>query len=308
MTGTAITSSWRPNAEVELIVGTPPGGGQDRPARAMVRVLESYKLVGVPMRVANIAGKGGGNAWDAVYGRARDPHVLSVSSAPLITNRIVGVSDYDHTALTSIATLYTEYLVFVVPSGSPLRTAADLLARLKADPGALPAAIATALGTTNHIALAQIVQHLGGDPKRLALRVFDSALYAVNDVVEAKAELGVISAVSAVKALEAGTVRALAVSAPQRMGGAFSGVPAWAELSVPCTLGQWRGIVGAPGIGEPEIAYWEQAFAAAAASPEWKSELEQQYWTDTWKASADTRAFLDGERAFLTRMLAELDL
>ena len=97
--------AWRPHTEVELIVGTPPGGGQDRPARVMMRVLETPGLVDVPMRVTNISGKGGGNAWDAVHGRPRDPHVLSVSSAPLITNRLLGVCDYDHAALTPIATL-----------------------------------------------------------------------------------------------------------------------------------------------------------------------------------------------------------
>lgn len=301
-------ASWRPAKEVELIVGTPPGGGQDRPARAMIRIMEGAGLVDVPMRLTNIAGKGGGNAWNAVHQRPRDAHVLSVSSAPLITNRLMGVSDFDHSALTPIATLYTEYLAFVVRADSPLRSGQDLLERLQTDPGSLAISIATALGTTNHIALGQIVQHLGGDPKRLNLRVFESALYAVEDVVEGNAEAGVISAVSAVKALEAGTLRTLAVSAPARMGGIFADAPTWTEQSVPCAIGQWRGIIGARGIGEAEIRYWEQAFAAAAASPTWKAELEQYHWTDTWKGSADTRSFLDAERDFLGGILAELGL
>src|SRR5436305_8855769 len=91
-----LTSPWRPSTEVELIVGTPPGGGQDRPARAMMRVLEDCGLVEVPMRLTNTPGKGGGNAWDAVHRRVGDAHVLSVSSAPLITNKVLGVSDFDH--------------------------------------------------------------------------------------------------------------------------------------------------------------------------------------------------------------------
>lgn len=305
---TQLRSAWRPQTTVELIVGTPPGGGQDRPARAMIDVLQSSGLVQVPMQVINIPGKGGGNAWDAVYRRARDPHVLSVSSAPLITNRILGVTDYDHADLTPIATLYTEYLAFIVPARSPLRTGADLLRALEKDPGALEAAIATAVGTTNHIALGRLVQHLGGDPKRLALRVFESALHAVADVADGHAAAGVVSAVSAVKALEAGTLRALAVSAPARMSGAYAGVPTWTEQAVPCSLGQWRGIVGAPGIGGGEIAYWEEVLCEAAASPAWLAGLDEQHWTNTWKGSADTRAFLDAERAHLSGMLSELGL
>ncbi len=30
---------WRPAREIELVAGTPPGGGQDRPARALIEVL-----------------------------------------------------------------------------------------------------------------------------------------------------------------------------------------------------------------------------------------------------------------------------
>jgi putative tricarboxylic transport membrane protein len=299
---------WRPQSDIELIVGTPPGGGQDRPARALMHVLEASHLVGVPMRLANIAGKGGSNAWDALRSRMGDPHVLSISSAPLLTNRLLGVTDYDHTALTPIANLYTEYLSFVAHADSALRDSGDFLERLKQDSAGVRIAIATALGTTNHIALGQIVRHLGGDPKRLQLRVFESALLAVADVVEGHAEVAVVSAASAVKALDAGSVRAFAVSAPNRMTGRYADVPTWKEQGIPCVLGQWRGVIGAPGIASEHVAYWEAAIGTAVQDPAWLAELAQQYWTSTWKASADTRAFLDAERAFLGTMLRELGL
>jgi len=215
------TPAWRPHAEVEIIVGTPPGGGQDRPARALMRVLEADRLVTVPMKLTNIPGKGGGNAWDALRNRAGDPHVLSISSAPLLTNRLLGVTDYDHAELTPVATLYAEYLAFVVRADSKIETGAAFLDALKCDAGALEIAIATALGTTNHLALGQIVRHLDGDPRRLRLRVFESALHAVADVVQGNAGAGAVSAASAVKDLKSGALRALAVSAPKRMGGVF---------------------------------------------------------------------------------------
>jgi putative tricarboxylic transport membrane protein len=301
-------STWRPSQEVELIVGTPPGGGQDRPARALIKVMESTGLIDVPMKLTNIAGKGGGKAWDALRARAGDAHVLSISSPPLLSNRWLGVADFDHAACTPLANLYTEYLAFIVPAASPLRDAAALLERLRADAGSLSISLATAIGSTNHIALGQIMQHLGRDPKALQLHVFDSALYAVTDVVEGKADVGVISAVSAVKAIEAGQVRAIAVSAPARMGGVFSAAPAWSELSVPCVIGQWRGIMGAPGINAAQIDYWERAFAAAAARAEWNAELERNYWTNTFMNAKETGAFMNGEREFVGRMLRALGL
>ena len=302
------TPAWRPGSEVEIIVGTPPGGGQDRPARALMRVLEADRLVAVPMKLTNIPGKGGGNAWDALCSRSGDPHVLSISSAPLLTNRLLGVTDYDHAGLTPVANLYAEYLAFVVRADSKLNTADELLSALRRDPGALEVAIATALGTTNHIALGQIVRHLEGDPRRLKLRVFESALHAVADVVEGKAGAGVVSAASAVKELQSGVLRALAVSAPERMEGVFEGVPTWTELAVPCALGQWRGVIGAPGMAPGQVAFWETALGTAVRSPVWRAELAQHHWTDTWMGSAETREFLDAERRFLDGMLRTLGL
>ena len=65
---------WRPTQAIELLAGTPPGGGQDRPARTLMRIMQSAGLVDVPMKITNIAGKGGGNAWDALRVRVGDPH------------------------------------------------------------------------------------------------------------------------------------------------------------------------------------------------------------------------------------------
>jgi len=163
MTDTA--SQWRPTREVEIIVGTPPGGGQDRPARALMKVMASAGLVTVPMTLSNVVGKGGGAAWDVLARHGGDPHVLSINSGPLLANRILGVSHYDHTAFTPLANLYSESLVFIVPEASPIRDAQAFLARLETDLSDFVISFATAIGSTNHIALGQLMKHLGRDPE-----------------------------------------------------------------------------------------------------------------------------------------------
>lgn len=299
---------WHPTQSVEFIAGTPPGGGQDRPARTLMRIMQSAGLVDVPMKITNITGKGGGKAWDALRARAGDPHVLSISATPLLSNRIQGISDYDHTALTPVANLYTEYLAFIVPAASSLHDARTLLATLVADPTAMKVSLATAIGTTNHVALGQLLMHAGADPRKLNLRVFDSALYAVDDVVAGNAQLGVISAVSARKALEAGTVRVLAVSSPERLAGAFAGAPTWCELDVPCVLGQWRGVLGAPGIADEHVAYWIAVLGKVLEHSEWQQELAANCWSAEFITRKALRTFLDNECAFSAKMLRALGL
>src|SRR6516225_7331945 len=105
-------SAWRPRREIELVAGTPPGGGQDRPARVLIGLMQ--QRLGVPIRLTNIAGRGGGNAWDYLAQHPGDAHVVAINSPTIITNQLLGESALDFSALTPLANLYTEYLVFVV--------------------------------------------------------------------------------------------------------------------------------------------------------------------------------------------------
>jgi len=304
---TAEPDGWRPEREIELVAGTPAGGGQDRPARALLKVLETEGLIEVPVRLTNIAGRGGGNAWDYLAQHPGNPHVLAINSPTIITNRQLGVSLFDDTALTPLANLYTEYIAFLVRADSAIANGSGLLAQLQ-DPARLPIAIATAVGNTNHMALAQLTRHAGADPRLLNLHVFDSARYAAADVLQGRAAVAAITAVSAAQELASGSLRALAVSAPARLPGLYAQTPTWVEQGVACDIGTWRGVIGARGIGAAQIAYWDHAFRAATATAAWRDELQRQYWTGTYADSSATRALLDRERQVLGGLLRELGL
>ena len=299
-------ATWRPQQPVELVAGTPPGGGQDRPARVLSGVFERLGLVGQPVNVRNMTGKGGGAAWDYLRAAPGNPHRLAINSPPLLTNRILGVSDYDHAQLAPIATLYTEYVAFVVPSASPIGSARDLVERLGRAPGSVTVSLATALGTSNHIALAMIAQHAGGNPRALSVRVFDSARKAVADALAGNAEVAAVSAVSAAPELFDGRLRALAVTAPQRLSALFADAPTWSELGIDCVIGTWRGVIAPPGIGQEACRFWEEALREATRAPDWEAELARQYWTGLYLGAQETRAFLDEERARLEAALRAL--
>lgn len=303
-----MTTGWLPTREVELVAGTPAGGGQDRPARALISILEQQQLVGQPLRLTNIPGKGGGNGWDYLRQHPNDPHVLAINSPTIITNRQLGVADFDHAALTPLANLYTEYIAFVVRTDSPIRSGADFMARLAADTAGCRIALATAIGNINHMALARVTAHAGGDVKALQINVFDSALYAVADVIENRAEVAAITAVSAVKAIAAGQVRAFAVSAPQRLPRLYAEVPTWTELGVDCVIGTWRGVIGTAGLTAEQIAYWDGALRAATATAEWNAALAEKYWANTYLGGAALTAFLDRERQVMGGLLRDLGL
>ncbi len=306
--GQANATSWRPTGETELIAGTPPGGGQDRPARILIGLLNGQGQLPEPMKLTNIPGRGGGNGWDHVATRPGDPNVLVISSPTVISNKLLGVSSLEFTDLTPLANLYTEYPVFIVRPDSPLATMEDLMQQLAVKTSALRVAIATAIGNPNHIALAKVTTHAGGNVKALKINVFDSARYAIAQVMEGGADLGVITAASPVPEMTAGKLRTIAVSAPARLGGLFAGAPTLRELGIDCDIGMWRGVFAAKGLRAEELAFWEQALARATSSAEWKVELDRHYWNDTFATGPAVLAHLQQEQRLTGEALGDLGL
>jgi putative tricarboxylic transport membrane protein len=299
--------AWRPQREIELVAGTPPGGGQDRLARALIGVLEKHRLLGVPVKLSNIVGRGGGNAWDHLRRHSSDAHVLAINSPTIISNKLLGVAAADYSDLTPLANLYTEYPIFIVRADSAVGDIGALIRRLR-DAASVPIALATAIGNPNHIALARLTRHAGGDVKALEIEVFDSARYAIAHVLDSKAELGVITAVSAVPELTEGRLRTLTLSAPRRLGGVFENVPTLIENGIDCKVGMWRGLIAPGGIPQGAVEFWSKVLSAATATDDWRAELQKKYWADTFMAGAEEAAFLDEERAVTTAALRDLGL
>lgn len=291
--------------DVEIIAGTPPGGGQDRAARALAAALGG--VLDTRVVVSNVPGRGGGNAWDLLSSHRGDPQRLSISSPTLITNRLTGVADLGPDGVSQLAILCTEYIAFGVPVESAVAGAPSLVARLRS-PHPTSFALATALGNVNHMAVAYLCRHAGVDPKEVDVRVFDSARHAVADVLGGASDVVAVSAASVLPELDGGLLRLLAVSAPVRLGGPLGVVPTWHELGVDCTIGTWRGVVGEPGLGSDSIAAWEQTLSTAVSRFEWRDALDQHLWADTFLRAAATATFMHEQEHLMREALTGLGL
>ncbi len=301
-----MAGDWRPRREIEILAGTAPGGGLDRTARALLAALTEQALLDVPVRVLNVPGDGARRVWAGVDARAGDAHVLCVSSPNLTTDFLTGVAAFSHHSYTPLAILYNEYIAFVARSDASYRSAGDLVKHLRDGAGEVTVALSTAAGNPNHIALAQVTRHAGGDVRAPVIRVFDSARDAVADVVAGNAHIAAVTAASAVPELQSGMLRALAVSAPARLAGVYAQTPAWCELGVPCTLGAWRGVHGARALNPRQIAFWESTLTVATHSTSWGAELAQHYFTPMLVTGAALGEHLAQEKAQISEMLKAL--
>lgn len=301
-------AQWRPEQRVEIVAGTPPGGGLDRTARALARSLKAQRLLDVPVEVVNVPGDGARKAWSYVERRAGDPHVLAISSPNLTTDRLVGLATFDHSAFTPLAILYTEYIAFVVRSDASIHDARGFLDCVATRGSSITVALSTALGNPNHIALAKVIRDAGGDVRAPGVRVFDSALDAVADVLAGNAALAAVTAASAVEAIAGGAARAIAVSAPERLGGVYESTPTWREVGVDCAVSAWRGVTAPRAVNGAAIAFWQKALRAATTGSGWNTDLARHLWTPLYIDGPALGRHLAAEDAEMAAIVAALGL
>jgi putative tricarboxylic transport membrane protein len=303
-----MTTGWKPTDGVEIIAGTPPGGGTDRSARALLKAIEANKLVDVPVEVVNIAGDGGRKAWAHIAGREGDPNLIGINSPNNATDVLTGITKADTIKSVPIAILYNEYLVFISRSDSTVVSGAEFVKRLKTNAEGVTISLSTSLGNPNHIALAKVIKHAGVPVTAPKIRVFDSARDVVADIVAGNADVGVITAASVVPELQANQVRAIALSSPMRLSGVFARVPTWKEQGVDCDVGAWRGAAAAVGITPEQIKYWQGVLSKAVTTKEWKEEADRFSWTDMYIDGDQLTAYLKKEYAEFEDILGALGL
>ena len=299
-------AQWKPEGPIELIATNAPGGGSDRILRLMQKVMAQQGTT----QTINVVNKpGGGSAIAYIYLNQHpgDARFFVMASKSLLTNNIVG-SGPSYTTMTPVAHLFNEYIAVTVTPASPIKTGADLVERLKKDPQAVSFGIATSLGGPNHQGVAVALSKAGIDIKKLRAAIFPSGGAATTALFGGHVDVVPISVAFATNLLRNNQVRIIAIAAPQRHSGDLASVPTWREQGYDSVVSQWRGFIGPRGMTAPQIAYWEDAFKRFIETPEWKKELETNFWVADYRNHPAFRKLLDEDNAELTRFLDDLGL
>jgi putative tricarboxylic transport membrane protein len=300
--------AWSPQRNVEIVVGSAPGGSNDKTARQVERILVEKKIVANPISVVNRPGGGSTLAFNYVNQHPGDAHYLMVGTTALLSNHIVGTSKLSWQDFTPIASLFNDYVVFVVNAESPIKTGKDLVARLKKDPKSVATGFATTLGSHNHIAAGLLAKSVGVNPKELKVVAYKGAAEALTNLLGGHIDLVTTAAGNAAPHVAAGRLRVVGVAGPKRFGGALANVPTWKEQGVDLVFGGWRSIMGPKGITPAQVAYWEGVLTKATKVPEWREDLEKNYWSDDFVTSAQFRKDLEKDYAEMKAVLVDLGL
>ena len=300
--------AWQPEKAIEIVVPTTPGGGIDRTARLLQKIIQENALASVPVTVTNKPGGGGAVSLVYLNQHAGDAHFVAINSPNLIANDINGRGAVKYREVTPLANLFSEYTVVAVRAESPLKSGRDFVEALRRDPQSLAVSTPTTLGSVNHLSFALVAKAAGVDPRKLKAVVLGSGGDAVTALLGGHIDAHTGTPSSVVRMVQAGKIRALAILAPKRIGGPYADTPTWSELGYKAVMDTWRGVIGPKGMTPAQIAWWDGVLAKAVATPVWKEALEQNTWEANYLNSAQTRKQFDAEYADYRAILGDLGM
>ncbi len=300
--------AWSPQKNVEIIVGSAPGGSNDKTARTVERAIVEGKLIPTTLSVVNKPGGGSTIAFSYVNQKKGDAHTLLIGTTALLTNHIVGTSQLSYMDFTPIASLFNDYVVFAVNANSPIKTGKDLIAKLKENPQSISIGFATALGSHNHIAAGLLAKSVGVNARNLKAVAFKGSAEAITQLLGGHIDMVTTAAGNVSAHLAEGRLRVIGISADKRFGGAFANVPTWKEQGADLVYGGWRAIIGPKGLTPAQVAYWEGVLKKVTENPDWKADLAKNYWSDDFVTSAQFSKDIAKDYADIKAVLTEIGL
>jgi putative tricarboxylic transport membrane protein len=299
--------AWKPSKPITFIVANAAGGTGDRTVREIQRVVQTHRLMDVPIVIVNRPGGNGTLAMNQLAASRGDGHVLLLVSGANLSAHIAGLTPHVHTDFSPVAIIMDEYFGVNVRPDSPVASIADLLNRLRKTPDALSFGTASLTGT-NFTSLAAALKKGGVDVKRLKAVGFPGGAEITIALLGGHVDVTHTGLSNMAEHLIAGKMRTLVVSGPRRMWGPFANVPTWKESGVDTTASSWRGVMGPKDLTSAQVAYWEDLFHRIAASEDWKQELKDNYWVANYSGAAETRRRLDAEYLEVKQIMTDLGM
>lgn len=233
-----------PDRPIRLIVPTSPGSTADVVARVVAENLG--KTLAQPMIVENLAGAAGIPGTRQLVAARPDGYTLAiVSSNHAINPSLYKSMPYDSVKdITPISVIGTTPLVVVVGENSPYRTMEDLLKAARAQPGKINYG-SSGNGSVLHLAGELLKSKAGVDMMHIPYRGGNAL---ITDVMSGQIQVAFLAVPSVLAQVQAGKLRALAVSTPQRVA-ALPAVPTLDEAGVKeYSYDAWISLIGPAGL------------------------------------------------------------
>lgn len=262
-------AAW-PERPVRLVVPFPPGGLTDVLGRFVADVIG--RGLPQPVVVENRPGGGTMVGAQAVARAAPDGHMLLIA-----TSTTLGIGPamrvtppVTHRDFTPIAMLGSVTFYLVVRADFPAQDVPGFVAAVRARAGAFSYA-SPGIGTAHHLLMEMLKTRENLDIQHVP---YQGSTAAVTDIIGGRMDGMWLDAAVALPQLQAGRLRALAVSGPQRHEPSPS-VPTLAETHDGMTLQAWQALVAPAGTPAAIVTRLNAAVNTALADAEMAGRLRQ---------------------------------
>lgn len=258
---------------MRVILPVSPGSGVDTIIRAASPALS--KALGQPVVIENLAGAGGITGTTAIVKAPPDGQTIGVVSNnhvinPSVFKKMPFDSINDITPISVIGA--TPFVLVVNPNKVPAKNVKELVALLKAKPGAYNYA-SSGNGTIIHLAGAMFLDEADVDVKHIP---YKGTGPMVNDLLSGQVEMGVVALPAAHAHIKSGTLRAIGVGGKTRAAAAPE-IPTLAEQGLPnYDIAGWFAVVGPAKLPAAEVKRIHSAFVTAFSTPEVREAMDKQ--------------------------------
>jgi tripartite-type tricarboxylate transporter receptor subunit TctC len=294
-----------PSHPIKLIVPYAPGGAADAIARIVgKRVSET---IGQPVVVENRGGAGSILGTEDVHKADPDGYTLLLGqSGPIAINPgVYKELPYDPERDFAPITMTTDYpYMMMVNAKLPVKTVAEFVAMVKAKPGEFNYGT-TGVGGANHLVTELFSSRAGLKMTHVPYR---GTALAVADLLAGQVTVVFADPVSALPHLQAGTLRALAVTTKERSSVAPD-VPTLAESGYPGfdAVG-WHGFLAPAKTPAPIIQKLHDQIVAAINDPPTKALIVGQAMTIIGDTPAEFAAFIKQDIAMWRGFAKQADV
>jgi len=283
-----------PDRPLKIIVPSVAGSSPDVLTRLIANGL-SLQL-GKPVVIENRGGAGGNIGMQALMAAAADGYTLGYgNNATLTTNEFLfSKLPYDPRALVAVGGMATTSSFLLVNMQMPVTTLEELVTYVRS--AGKPVQYGSGgIGTTSHLGAELFKARMGLESAQHI--PYKGSPQALNDLVGGSLHYYFENIVTAAPQLQAGKVRALAVTSAQR-DVQYPHIPTMQEAGVPgFVMNAWGGLLVPPGTPREVVVHLNTALNQVLKTPEIRAQLEKMGYTPLPGTPEDFQALADSERA-----------
>lgn len=206
---------------------------------------------------------------------------------------------------TPIAKVMREYDAIVVPANSKYRTLPQLLADIKANPGAVAIAGGNK-GGIDHQVMGLLAQSQGIKATSLNYVVYSGGTEVIASVLSGATKVAISGSVEFSAYIASGKLRALGISSAKALK-SFK-AKTFTSQGIPLVYGNWRGVMAPADISEADRLNFVKVMDAMHSTPTWLAVVAANNWDNEFAGGSAFKDFLNKEVPLVNGVIKDLGI